>query len=148
MNTLPFVSTATPPGWFREAAVAGPPSPLKVNPPLPATVVIIPVEASTQRMRPFCESAMKRLSAEYSPCASFLPESGRWARDPLAFVVNWRSIPAPHWRAIGNHAYAGRQARVNCCRMAFFLNTKLQLEIVQLLKTPSAVTGSATLAFL
>jgi len=32
--------------------------------------------------------------------------------------------------------------------MAFFLNTKLQLEIVQFLNTPSAVAGSAAFAFL
>ncbi len=42
----------------------------------------------------------------------------------------------------------GAKHALTCCKMAFFLNTKLQLEIVQLLKTPSAVTGSATLAFL
>jgi len=42
----------------------------------------------------------------------------------------------------------GAKHALTCCRMAFFLNTKLQLEIVQFLNTPSAVAGSAALAFL
>src|SRR6266566_4670696 len=41
MKRFPLVSTRTPMGSQREAAIAGPPSPLKENSPLPATVVMI-----------------------------------------------------------------------------------------------------------
>src|SRR5947208_966780 len=38
---LPVPSMAIPQGWFKDAAVAGPPSPLNVAVPLPAIAVII-----------------------------------------------------------------------------------------------------------
>jgi hypothetical protein len=42
-----------------------------------------------------------------------------------------------------------QNGRIRCVDASTgMITTKLQLEIVQLLKTPSAVTGSATLAFL
>ena len=51
MKTLPAPSTATPCGFHNAALVAGPPSPLKPRVLLPANVVMIPVTASTRRMR-------------------------------------------------------------------------------------------------
>ena len=44
MKRLPAESTATPLGPFRAALVAGPPSPEKPSFPLPATVVMIPLD--------------------------------------------------------------------------------------------------------
>src|SRR5207244_970388 len=53
---LPAASTAIPHGRAIEAAVAGPPSPAKVELPLPAIVVMTPL-GETLRMRWFKESA-------------------------------------------------------------------------------------------
>ena len=47
----PTPSTATPVGKANSALVAGPPSPLKPGVPLPATVLISPLTASTRRTR-------------------------------------------------------------------------------------------------
>src|ERR1700733_13805421 len=46
---FPDASIATPAGILSMALVAGPPSPPKPEIPLPATVLIIPVTASTRR---------------------------------------------------------------------------------------------------
>ena len=62
MKKLPLPSTATPLGKAKPALVAGAPSPLKPEMPLPATVVMMP-EVSTLRMRLLFRSAMKRLPA-------------------------------------------------------------------------------------
>jgi hypothetical protein len=43
MNNSPAQLTDRPPGWLISACTAGPPSPEKPVPPLPAIVVIIPV---------------------------------------------------------------------------------------------------------
>ena len=48
---LPAPSTATPCGECSRAAVAGPPSPVEPDVPLPATVVMMPVPTATLRMR-------------------------------------------------------------------------------------------------
>src|SRR5437016_592387 len=61
MYRLPASSTATPNGPFNWAPVADPLSPLKPCAPLPATVVITPLE--TVRMRLLPQSAMYRLPA-------------------------------------------------------------------------------------
>src|SRR5260370_434364 len=64
MSRLPELSTATSLGNARQAAMADSPSPQNVPgyaPPLPATVVMICVAASTRRIRLFSESAMNRL---------------------------------------------------------------------------------------
>src|SRR5205814_9378548 len=74
MNRLLAPSSATLAGK-KAAAVAGPPSPGTSVPP-PATVVIVPVPASTRRMRPLPVSAMKRLPAP-SRDASRTHELGR-----------------------------------------------------------------------
>ena len=50
MNTLPSWSSATPVGYCRLAAVAGPPSPRNEGMPLPAIVVIVP-SGVTRRIR-------------------------------------------------------------------------------------------------
>src|ERR1022692_2639297 len=42
MNRLPLASALIPCGWFNCALVAGPPSPLKPEFPLPATVLMLP----------------------------------------------------------------------------------------------------------
>jgi hypothetical protein len=49
--SLPAESSVTPVGYFNVALVAWPLSPLKVVDPVPATVVIIPVDIVTLRMR-------------------------------------------------------------------------------------------------
>src|ERR1035437_256027 len=56
MKRLPAESTTTEPGEFRDAVIPGPPSPEKLNPPLPPNVVMIPPDAL--RIRPFAVSAM------------------------------------------------------------------------------------------
>src|SRR5437667_213783 len=61
MYRLPLASSATATGLLRLALVAAPPSPAKAELPLPATVVMIPVAASTLRIRWLPESAMYRL---------------------------------------------------------------------------------------
>jgi len=48
---LPELSTAIAVGRYNAAAVAAPLSPLKVPVPVPATVVIMPVETVTLRTR-------------------------------------------------------------------------------------------------
>jgi hypothetical protein len=53
MNMFPVLSMAIPVGSLSEAEVAGPPSPENAWFPFPATVVIIPVPASTRRIRLF-----------------------------------------------------------------------------------------------
>ncbi len=53
INTVPEESTAMPPGKFRLAAVAEPPSPEKDALPFPATVVMVPLVASMRRIRWF-----------------------------------------------------------------------------------------------
>ena len=58
MWRLPEPSNATPTGILSLAAVAAPPSPSKPLVPDPATVEMIPVEASTLRTRWLKESAM------------------------------------------------------------------------------------------
>ncbi|MNX91317.1 hypothetical protein D3C86_1233920 [compost metagenome] len=57
MRRLPDASAATPLGFLRLAPVAAPLSPAKFSAPLPATVVIVPLEL-TMRMRWFLLSAM------------------------------------------------------------------------------------------
>ncbi len=60
--TLPETSTATPTGFCNPAAVAGPLSPEKLPvSPLPAMVVIIPVDTVTLRTRLLPVSAMYTL---------------------------------------------------------------------------------------
>ena len=54
-------SIQTPCGKFKFAAVAAPPSPLKVVDPVPAMVVIIPVDIVTLRIRWLPRSAMYTL---------------------------------------------------------------------------------------
>ena len=61
INTLPLVSTHSPLGSFKEARIAGPPSPPKPAVPFPAIVAMIPVPAFTTRMRLFSLSAMNKL---------------------------------------------------------------------------------------
>ncbi len=51
MYTLPDVSNATPKGWFNVADVANPVSPLKPEVPVPAIVVMIPVDTVILRTR-------------------------------------------------------------------------------------------------
>ena len=51
MSTLPPPSDAIPDGPAKLALVPGPPSPLKPETPVPATVVMTPVPAASQRMR-------------------------------------------------------------------------------------------------
>ena len=51
LNGIPDASIANPHGVFNVAAVAWPLSPLKLAVPVPATVVIIPVEGQTLRIR-------------------------------------------------------------------------------------------------
>ncbi len=58
---LPEVSTLTPYGKYNAALVAAPLSPLKVVLPVPANVVIIPVETVTLRIRWLYRSAMYTL---------------------------------------------------------------------------------------
>ena len=48
MYKLPAASAAMPKGPLSEAELAGPPSPPKPADPLPATVVMMPVTASTR----------------------------------------------------------------------------------------------------
>ena len=50
MKTWPWLSTATALG-ASDASIAGPPSPLYPCAPLPATVEMTPVAASTRRTR-------------------------------------------------------------------------------------------------
>ena len=71
MKRLPEPSTATPWGPLSCAADAGPLSPPKPWPLVPATVVIVP-SASTLRMRWLLVSAMKRLPepSTATPCGS------------------------------------------------------------------------------
>ena len=58
MSTFPLPSNTTPPHGDTLALVAGPPSPLYPYPPLPASVVMMPVPAATRRTRRPIESAM------------------------------------------------------------------------------------------
>jgi hypothetical protein len=58
MSTSPSARTATPAGLRRWAAVAAPPSPEKLEVPVPATVEMMPV-ADTLRMRSLPVSAMR-----------------------------------------------------------------------------------------
>ena len=51
ISRLPPPSIAIGPSWNRLALVAGPPSPEKPTVPLPATVVMVPVAASTRLIR-------------------------------------------------------------------------------------------------
>ncbi len=66
MYRFPEESTAMPVGWFRIALLAAPPSPLKPSEPLPTTVLILPLAASTMRMRASWRSVMYRLAAASS----------------------------------------------------------------------------------
>src|SRR5436189_1417303 len=63
MNRFPALSTATPCGSFNCDAAAGPPSPLKLYVPLPATVVITWVDGSVRRILKLKLSAINRLPA-------------------------------------------------------------------------------------
>ncbi len=58
IRKLPSGSAATPSGWFSWAEVAGPPSPAKPAPLVPATVVMTPF--STLRMRLSPVSAIRK----------------------------------------------------------------------------------------
>src|SRR5882762_6172828 len=107
MKGLPLVSRATPSGWFKEAAAAGPPSPLKVNPPLPATVVMMPVEASTRRMRPFCESAMKRLPFVSRAIFAGRIKTGAEAATAVAAITSAVITPGPAASKRGNNPCGG-----------------------------------------
>ena len=61
MNRFPELSMDTPVGIPSWAPVAGPPSPLNPSVPFPATVRIVPVAATTSRIRLLLLSAMKML---------------------------------------------------------------------------------------
>ena len=49
--SIPAASILTPTGAYNSADVAAPPSPLKLLVPVPAIVVIIPVDTVTLRIR-------------------------------------------------------------------------------------------------
>src|SRR5262245_16369875 len=80
MNRSPNVSTATPAGPESCAEVAGPPSPLKPNCPLPATVLINPFGV-TLRTRWLAASEMNR-SPNVSTATPAGPESCAEAAGP------------------------------------------------------------------
>ena len=61
-NMVPPASTARPPGKFKEARVAWPPSPLNPAVPVPATVVMLPA-VSTFRIRWLSRSEIKTFPA-------------------------------------------------------------------------------------
>ena len=80
ITRFPTASTPTAPGEFREAPVAGPPSPEKPSTPLPATVVIMP-SVLTFRIR------LPRISATYKfPAGSRAIPSGG-ARESATVVI-------------------------------------------------------------
>ena len=56
MSTSPVAETATASGWSRAASVAGPPSPVSSQVPVPATVEMVPA-ASMRRIRQLPVSA-------------------------------------------------------------------------------------------
>ncbi len=64
MYTLPEASSATPNGYFNMADVAWILSELKPAVPVPAIVVMIPVETVTLRMQLLLASAMYTLPKE------------------------------------------------------------------------------------
>ena len=59
----PKATTAAPDGKRKRALVAGPPSPLNPNDPLPASVEMAPVAASIRRTRWLCISATSKLQS-------------------------------------------------------------------------------------
>src|SRR3990172_6505759 len=79
MNTLPTPSTVTPYGRFSWAPVAAAPSPENPLIPLPATVLINPVTASTLRTRSLKESATNTL-----PTPSTATPYGEFSWAPVA----------------------------------------------------------------
>ena len=58
INTDPQASKATPFGWYMVAAVARPPSPALDETPVPANVLIMPVDTLTKRTLLPAESTM------------------------------------------------------------------------------------------
>src|SRR5271157_3239593 len=93
MNRLPAPSSATPDGNASDPLTAGPPSPDHPLVPLPATVVMVWVAASTRRTRLPDRSAMKRL-----PAASTATPNGKFreasAAGPLSPVDDAAPLPA------------------------------------------------------
>ena len=70
------------------ALAAGPPSPEKPEVPLPATVVMTPVEAATRRMLWLNGSAMNRL-----PVASIATRTGSFRVAPVAGPPSPEKLP-------------------------------------------------------
>ena len=64
INKSPLAKNVNPLGFPTRASRAGPPSPVEEYIPSPATVSMIPENASTRRMRLFTASAMYRLPME------------------------------------------------------------------------------------
>jgi hypothetical protein len=93
MNTSPVVGcTATPFGRHNDAAAASDPSGAKADVPLPATVVMVPLDANTRRIRSLPRSAIKTSPVRGST-ATLVGESRQHA-DELA------SPPSPAKHAV------------------------------------------------
>src|SRR2546430_2859727 len=93
MKRFPVVSTATPEGFDKGAEVAGPPSPLLPNVPLPAMVVMIPVAASTRRILILLESAIKTFPALSTATADGLLNSADVAGPPSPLKPPPQQLP-------------------------------------------------------
>ena len=110
INRLPAPSTATPDGKRKLAPVAGPPSPLRPAVPLPATVEMFFVAASTRLMRSLRKSAIKRLP---SPSTAIL--FGKTSLELVAGPLSPKEEPPP--------------ARVHDKQVAFSINRYASKEI-------------------
>jgi hypothetical protein len=97
MNTSPSPSTATPHGYKSWALVAAPPSPRSPPTPVPATVVITPLAASTRRTRWLSVSVTKML-----PAASTATPLGYASPISVPGTAPRSSASAPH--AVAAHA--------------------------------------------
>ena len=83
-----------PVGWFRIAALAAEPSPLKPSEPLPTTVLMLPLAASTRRMRASCRSTMKKSPAAFTAMAYGSIKPARVAALPSPEYPICEELPA------------------------------------------------------
>src|ERR1700722_18379568 len=100
MNRSPLASTAVPPGWYSDAAVAWPPSPCSPKAVSdPATAVVVPLAMVAITFAPVSETYTVPLAAD-TPTGWYRPPPGPVAVYARVFRTGAAAADAPTTPAV------------------------------------------------